>query len=696
VAQLPAGTNLSIATVDELYELVGVENIRQWPARYPNGNPAKPRDGYTTEGTGIAQKGTPTFTALPTNVNVCCDGDDAVEPAAEKDGTLCSNGNRLVGGGSMEPFGTTFNFTVSCSSIPPVMINGYGPLKSPNTWVGDGLNRFTPARSYWETSVPAGVHGVSRAAQWNLTDPVQWKVHAYHPIEWGNWGFEVSSYTQDEDGGGSIMFARGGNQEARGGGSGIGAQYYSGILEELDDGNEFYYDRKNNALYWSPPPPPPPPSSSRSSTPRTALPLTTAPSRARAASPPAPSTALVVPQLARLIEIVGSSNVNPVTNVKIVGFTLQHTAPTFCCEYPYESVSGGDWSIHRGGMIFVENATDSEVSECVLDSPGGNGIFLSGYSQRILITKNEVKNSGDSSIAAVGYTALMDGRDATYPYNNTFSYNHLHDWGVWGKQTSAIFFGMTREQIFDHNIIHTGPRAGINQNDGFAGGNTFSYNLVFNTVLDTGDHGNFNSWDRKPWLWSEDPHNPKSQVHMVPQQHHIKHNFIIRTSFLGPSNNLYSIDHDDGSSMYNDTFNFLVYGGIKFRDGLSKHASGNFMAFPNGPDTREVPFAAQCQGNNNSYVDNTVVSGTGQFYGSCAKYKDSDPTDHVTIDFNSYFSPGANFSDGGCGASKGALGWKAWQSNGLGQDQHSTLADSNSLTFDTMIAAGRVLVFPSG
>ena len=233
------------------------------------------------------------------------------------------------------------------------------------------------------------------------------------------------------------MFARGGNQEARGGGSGIGAQYYSGILEELDDGNEFYYDRKNNALYWSPPPPPPPPppSSSRSSTPRTALPLTTAPSRARAASPPAPSTALVVPQLARLIEIVGSSNVNPVTNVKIVGFTLQHTAPTFCCEYPYESVSGGDWSIHRGGMIFVENATDSEVSECVLDSPGGNGIFLSGYSQRILITKNEVKNSGDSSIAAVGYTALMDGRDATYPYNNTFSYNHLHDWGVWGKQT---------------------------------------------------------------------------------------------------------------------------------------------------------------------------------------------------------------------------------------------------------------------
>lgn len=88
-----------------------------------------------------------------------------------------------------------------------------------------------------------------------------------------------------------------------------------------------------------------------------------------------------------------------------------------------------------------------------------------------------------------------------------------------------------------------------NQNDGFAGGNVFSNNLLFNTVLETGDHGNFNSWDRKPWIWQMDEEDPAS-VQLVPQRHAIHNNFIIRTSFLGPSNNLYCIDHDDGSSMY--------------------------------------------------------------------------------------------------------------------------------------------------
>jgi hypothetical protein len=81
-------------------------------------------------------------------------------------------------------------------------------------------------------------------------------------------------------------------------------------------------------------------------------------------------------------------------------------------------------------------------------------------------------------------------------------------------------------------------------------------------------------------------------------------------------------------------FNVLVYGGIKFREGLSKHASGNILAYPNGPDNRQVPFADQCKGTNNSFVGNTVVTGTGQFYGSCASYNTNDTTDHVDIDYN--------------------------------------------------------------
>eukprot|EP01046_Picozoa_sp_COSAG06_P029568 COSAG06_NODE_2749_length_6349_cov_6.086400_2_plen_217_part_00 len=198
---------------------------------------------------------------------------------------------------------------------------------------------------------------------------------------------------------------------------------------------------------------------------------------------------------------------------------------------------------------------------------------------------------------------------------------------------------------------------------------------------------NFNSWDRKPWVWLQDSADPNS-LRMVPQQSTIHNNFIVRTSFLGPSKNLYCIDHDDGSSMYNDTDNFLVYGGIKFREGLSKHASGNFMCYPNGPDGREVPFADQCKGTNNSYTNNTVISHLGLFYGACASYQTGDSTDHVTIDFNSYYSANASFDDGGCGAVEG-LSWSDWQHSGLQQDTHSTLRDSAGLSYAAMLVAGK-------
>ena len=50
------------------------------------------------------------------------------------------------------------------------------------------------------------------------------------------------------------------------------------------------------------------------------------------------------------------------------------------------------------------------------------------------------------------------------------------------------------------NLCYNGPRAGINWNDGFAGGSTVAGNLVFNMVRETGDHGPYNSWDRQPYL----------------------------------------------------------------------------------------------------------------------------------------------------------------------------------------------------
>ena len=53
-------------------------------------------------------------------------------------------------------------------------------------------------------------------------------------------------------------------------------------------------------------------------------------------------------------------------------------------------------------------------------------------------------------------------------------------------------------------------------------------------------------WDRKPFIWLDD-NAVSNRERMVPNQHHIHNNFIIRTAFGMPSQNLYCLDHDDGT-----------------------------------------------------------------------------------------------------------------------------------------------------
>ena len=47
-----------------------------------------------------------------------------------------------------------------------------------------------------------------------------------------------------------------------------------------------------------------------------------------------------------------------------------------------------------------------------------------------------------------------------------------------------------------HNTIYRVPRAAINIGDGSFGGHVIEYNDAFATVLETSDHGAFNSWGR--------------------------------------------------------------------------------------------------------------------------------------------------------------------------------------------------------
>ena len=67
------------------------------------------------------------------------------------------------------------------------------------------------------------------------------------------------------------------------------------------------------------------------------------------------------------------------------------------------------------------------------------------------------------------------------------------------NETSCYFQALTANATIRDNIFFNGPRAGINFNDGFGGGSVITGNLLFNFVRETADHGQFNSWDRRPY-----------------------------------------------------------------------------------------------------------------------------------------------------------------------------------------------------
>ena len=75
-------------------------------------------------------------------------------------------------------------------------------------------------------------------------------------------------------------------------------------------------------------------------------------------------------------------------------------------------------------------------------------------------------------------------------------------------------------------------------------------------VLETDDHGPINTWDRVPYLTKV---NDSKTISLNVKENQIHRNFIINNY-----RSVWPIDHDNGSCFWNDTYNYLVYGGLLF------------------------------------------------------------------------------------------------------------------------------------
>ncbi|WEK17686.1 MAG: PDZ domain-containing protein [Candidatus Pedobacter colombiensis] len=382
-------------------------------------------------------------------------------------------------------------------------------------------------------------------------------LHVMQTSMWGGFAYRIKGK------GGSELEMEGGWQNNRPSAMHKQYRFIENVFEELDTLNEWYFDKHNQQLYL-----------------KTNRDL---------------STALIeTPQLESLLEIKGSAE-KPVENISIKGLIFNHALRTFMKNS--EPLLRSDWTIYRKGAITIEGAKHINIEKCVFNELGGNVLVYSNYNKQHTFSGNHIYNSGGNAVVFVGdpkavrspvfqYNKFVELKDIdmqsgpignNFPSECTIYDNLIHDIGQVEKQTAGVQISMAQNIKVSHNTIYNVPRAGINVNEGTWGGHNIEYNDVFNTVLETGDHGAFNSWGRDRF-W-----HPKR---VVMDSLAASHPELIFLDAMKPTvlfNNRFRCDHgwdidlDDGSSNYIIKNNVCLAGGLKLREGFKRVVENNIM-----------------------------------------------------------------------------------------------------------------------
>jgi hypothetical protein len=384
-------------------------------------------------------------------------------------------------------------------------------------------------------------------------------VHAMHRNLWGDMHWLVRGKNED----GSLVL-EGGWQNNRPTPMHPRYRMVENVFEELDAPGEWFYDKDEKTLYYYPP-----------------------------GGVDLASASVEIVRLKHLVEFRGTK-ADPVRFIRLEGLVFRHAARTFMENK--EPLLRSDWTIYRGGGVLFDGAEDCTVSDCEFDQLGGNSIFVNNYNRRISITGCYIHHSGASGIAFVGDPGMVrspifrygkqdfDSMDRTpgpkgdnYPSDCTVDDCLVTMTGRDEKQTAAVQISMSHKITVRHASIYDVPRAGINISEGTFGGHVIEYCDVFNTVLETGDHGSFNSWGRDRF-WTPDINETAKEVEKDPG--------LPTLDMLAPNtirNSRWRCDHgwdidlDDGSSWYFIYNNVLLNGGLKMREGYHRTATNNII-----------------------------------------------------------------------------------------------------------------------
>lgn len=391
-----------------------------------------------------------------------------------------------------------------------------------------------------------------RAAGW--ADPAGGYIHAMHSKGWGGYSYRITGKGAD----GNVSY-EGGWQNNRQKGMHKSQRMVENIFEELDAPGEWYHDAKTHTLYFFPP---------------NGVDL----SRAR----------IETARLAHLFEFRGTFD-KPVRFLILKGLKMTQTARTFMLTK--EPLLRSDWTIYRGGAVFLEGVENIQIRDSEWYQVGGNAIFVSGYGKNVLINGCHIHQTGASGVCFVGKpTALRNPlfeygerqsideidkapgpKSEEYPRNCDVEDSLIHGIGMVERQPAGVQISMSQSiKVRDCSIYDT-VRAGINISEGTFGGHLIEGCDVFDTVLETHDHGAFNSWGRDRY-WKLDGATAEDMSKLVLLD--AVEPTVIRNSRWRCDHG-YDIDLDDGSSHYEIYNNLMLAGGLKFREGFYRKAYNN-------------------------------------------------------------------------------------------------------------------------
>jgi len=223
-------------------------------------------------------------------------------------------------------------------------------------------------------------------------------------------------------------------------------------------------------------------------------------------------------------------------------------------------------------LIAVDNRR-TLVKGCHIHDTGASGVCFVGDPDAVRNPLFEYNQKND--LATIDRTP--GPKTKNFPSLGTVEDCLIHGIGRVERQPAGVMMDMASEITVRDCSIYDCARSGINIGDGAWGGHLIEGCDVFDTVLETSDHGSFNSWGRDRY-WRSDVKPTQAAVDVEPELPFLD---AVKTTVIRNSrwrcDHGWDIDLDDGSSSYDIYNNLLLASGLKLREGFRRHAWNNVI-----------------------------------------------------------------------------------------------------------------------